>query len=70
VAEDFDPAPAEEAVEAMAAYFGRPAASETPPSSIDRSGDKPTPASPAAPGDTDAALRAALATLQRMSGAA
>jgi hypothetical protein len=69
-AESFDPAPAEEAAEAIAAYFGRPAAGAAPASSGERPDGEPTPAPPAAPADTDAALRAALVTLQRMSGAA
>ena len=58
---DFDPAPAEDAAQAMAAYFGKPAA--VAPAVEER-------VAHADPTDTDAAVRAALATLQRMSGAA
>lgn len=56
----FEAAPAEEAAQARAAYFGRPSA--VGPAPI------PIPAYPS-PADTDAALRRALATLQRMSAA-
>jgi len=76
-------APAEEAAQAMAAYFGRPTAigaSAGPAASpVQRNGDArpdaiaqpcPSDAGPAVadPVETDAALRAALVNLQRMSG--
>lgn len=58
---DFDPAAAEDAARAMAAYFG----TEPQPEAIEQSADEPAPQGLA---DADAALRAALATLQRLSG--
>ena len=62
---DLEAAPAEEAAQAMAAYFGRPTAIGGAASSA------PAAASPEPdPARTDAALRAALAGLQRMSGSA
>lgn len=106
---DFEAAPADDAAQAMAAYFGRPAqtlppaavAAEEEPEEEDEDVDEfddsyssllamrgpytpkgpgrvpinasepeTSPAEPEAPVDTDAALRAALAKLQRMSGAA
>lgn len=57
----FEPAQAEEAAQAMADYFRK---------SAPRAFDPPINPAPAAPADADAALRAALATLQRMSGTA
>jgi len=55
---DFEAAPAAEAARATAAYFGSPQAEAFP--------SRPQPA----PHDADTALRAALATLQQVSGAA
>lgn len=78
---DLEAAPAEEAAQAMAAYFGRPtaiggAASSAPCDVPAAPADFAAPSAPAAaspepdPARTDAALRAALAGLQRMSGSA
>lgn len=72
----FDPADPDDAARAMAAYFGRPQPAGSPampgPAGQRRHAGYP-PHGRGFPGDraeTDAALRAALATLQRMSGAA
>lgn len=67
---DFEPAAAEEAAQAIAAYFGKPTGIAGLP---DAAQSAPRPFHPsaepafAARADTDAALRAALATLQKMS---
>lgn len=61
---DLDPASADEIAEATAAYFGAPQADVAAPTMAFPSRAQP------APRDADAALRAALATLQQVSGAA